>query len=138
MRVTRENNRRLVDLLAEYGVGSVSMNAWQLGNYDGEYKIREDLGHLIPPRTQLVLSNQVTKTGEAMALPDLAAALASSIGILTTIAFSTQESDAVFVNKDGIKEEKALPAEFQSARWPIQTWTMSDWSGADRILFPRP
>ncbi len=134
LRVTRENNRRLSDLLAEAGVGSVAMNAWQLGNYDGRYTARRDMGTLIPPRTHLVLSNQVTRDGDAIPLADLAASLATSLGILTTLVFSTREADAIFVQTPGTPRQEGVPEEFRLSAWPIQTWSMSDWSQADRIL----
>lgn len=130
-RVTRETNRRLVDLFAEAGVGSVGLQWHQVGQVrgDGMAEFVNDPRTRIPHSTQLVIGNMSSDAGDVVPVDKLARVLAVTLGIPAFRVTSTQ-LDGVFVKHDNVADERDDVAGIGS----IQRIGMDAWASLEDIL----
>lgn len=100
-RITKETNRRLVDLFAESGVGAVGMQWHQMGNIDPDdvLTFHNDPRTRIPHSTQLMLSNLGDDTGGVVQVEHLAERLSKELSV-PLFKVSTTRLDGVFVLQD--------------------------------------
>lgn len=130
-RVTRENGRRLTDVLSESGIASVAMSAGQLGSASTEkgYVIREDVSRIIPGQIHLILSNQTDEEGSFFELEEGALQIAERLSIqhigIVRAADQRRNQDALSVQTDTDTPKK-------SPR--IQTWSIQDWAQIDALF----
>lgn len=133
-RVTRESNRRLIDLFAEAGVGSVGLQWHQVGSVgeEGEVQFVNDPRSRIPHSTQLVVANLSDDQGTVVELETLAAALSSSLG-LPVFRVNSSQLDGVFVKRED-SHQGAGPT---VADLGIQRIGMDAWSSLEDLLSGR-
>lgn len=133
-RVARETNRRLVDLFAEAGVGSVGLQWHQVGqmNDDGMVDFVNDPRTRIPHSTQLVIANIANDAGDVVDVDALAISLADRLD-LPVFKVAASQLDGVFVKRKDASGE----GESEGPGGRIQRIGMDAWSTLEDILAGR-
>jgi len=133
-RVIRETNRRLVDLFAEAGVGSVGMQWHQMGHVDtsGALTFTNDPRTRIPHSTHLIMSNMVDGTGDVIDIEELGRALSTAM-TLPLIKVHAVRMEGIFVKSergDNRSEEQDSNVDLGT----VQHINMETWSTLEEHL----
>lgn len=133
-RVTRETNRRLVDLFSEAGVGGVGLQWHQVGRMkdDGVIEFVHDPRTRIPHSTQLVIANIASDGGDVIDVEELATSLADRLD-LPVFKVAASQLDGVFVKREDASGE----GESEGPGGRIQRIGMDAWSTLEDILAGR-
>ncbi len=133
-RVIKETNRRLVDLFAEAGVGSVGLHWHQVGLLDdtGTVTFINDPRTRMPHSTNLILSNLRADDGSVDELLGLAEALSLALSV-PLLQVTAARLDGVFVQKNPEGDDRDADARSDSFG-RVQRIGMDTWNALNDLI----